>query len=226
MLAEIYIPESIVPRFNLDSKISGIDKTLINVHNGSCTYTDTPVLYNINLTLNAKNKIVIHGANGSGKSTLIKSLLNDNFIRKSGDWQYPGTHEIGYLDQHYSHFNQDNTAVELLQNIVPAWSHADIRDHLNSFLLRKNEEVNIPAKYLSGGEKVRLSLALIAAQVPKLLLLDEITNNIDLETKEHLINVLNEYPGAYILICHDTDFINQLNIDIHYEIKNGVFNLQ
>ena len=96
-----------------------------------------------------------------------------------------------------------------------------MRNHLNSFLLRKNEEVNLASKYLSGGEKARLSLALIAAKPPQLLILDEITNNIDLETKEHLCQILANYPSSMILVCHEQNFIEQLKIDRHYKIKNG-----
>ena len=75
----------------------------------------------------------------------------------------------------------------------------EIRRHLNSFLFRKNEEVAALGKTLSGGERARLSLAVIAAQTPNFIL-DEITNNLDLETREHVIEVLREYPGGMIVI--------------------------
>jgi ATPase subunit of ABC transporter with duplicated ATPase domains len=74
---------------------------------------------------------------------------------------------------------------------------------------------------LSGGEKARFSLAKIAAKTPKLLILDEITNNLDLETREHIIQVLQQYHGAMIVISHDNDFLEQINIDSFYEIKEG-----
>jgi ATPase subunit of ABC transporter with duplicated ATPase domains len=224
-LQAIYIPEVIIPKFNLSARVSGGGKTVINISNGGCAYAGTTILTNINLILNQADKVVIHGANASGKSTLIKAILNDAMVSKSGRWECPNPRDIGYLDQHYSQLNPDKTAVELIKELVPNWTHAEVRDHLNSFLLRKNEEVNIPSKYLSGGEKVRLSLALIAAQIPRLLLLDEITNNIDLETKEHVIQVLKDYPGAFILICHDMKFIEKLHIDMHYQIEDGVFHV-
>ena len=65
---------------------------------------------------------------------------------------------------------------------------------------------------LSGGEKARLSLTQIAAKTPKLLILDEITNNLDLETKEHVVQVLKAYPGAIIVISHDPDFLEEIEI--------------
>lgn len=224
-LQAIFIPEVIIPKFNLNARVSGGNKTVINISNGRCAYADIPVLIDINLTVNQADKVVIHGANASGKSTLIKAILNDVEVIKSGSWECPDSKDIGYLDQHYSQLNPDKTAVELVKELLPDWTHAEIRDHLNSFLLRKNEEVNILSKHLSGGEKVRLSLALIAAQIPKLLLLDEITNNIDLETKEHVIQVLKDYPGTFILICHDMGFIDKLHIDMHYQIENSAFKL-
>jgi len=106
----------------------------------------------------------------------------------------------------------DKTVLETISDLVPAWSHAEIRRHLNDFLFRKNEEVNALVSTLSGGEKARLSLAQIAAKTPKLLILDEITNNLDLETKEHVIQVLKYYPGAMIVISHEADFLEEIGI--------------
>jgi ATPase subunit of ABC transporter with duplicated ATPase domains len=142
------------------------------------------------------DRIAIIGRNGTGKSSLISYFT----LLKTGIWEVVDSANIGYLDQHYSNLAPDLTAIELMQQYAPNITMSEIRDHLNSYLLRKNEEVNLSVKYLSGGEKVRLSLALIGAKLPKLLILDEITNNIDLETKLHLHNILRAHPGSYILI--------------------------
>ncbi|GHU20042.1 hypothetical protein FACS189472_10710 [Alphaproteobacteria bacterium] len=80
-------------------------------------------------------------------------------------------------------------------------------------LFRKNEEVNVPVKNLSCGEKARLSLAKIAANPPKLLILDEITNNIDLETRDHIVEILREYPAAMIIISHDEIFLDEIGVE-------------
>ncbi len=162
--------------------------------------------------------MTIKGNNASGKTTLFKAILNDNKVIKSGSWY--ATNDIGYLDQHYDNLDKEKTSIENLWDIVPNWSLVDIRRHLNNFLFRKNEEVNTLVKYLSGGEKVRLSLSLIAAKTPKLLLLDEITNNLDLETRQHVIEVLKEYPGAMLIISHDEDFIVKIGIENFYNIKD------
>ncbi len=89
---------------------------------------------------------------------------------------------------------------------------------LNDFLFRKNEEVSTLTCNLSGGEKARLSLAQIAARVPRLLILDEITNNIDLETRNHVSEILSVYPSAIIVISHDEAFLEKIKIDKYYAV--------
>lgn len=79
--------------------------------------------------------------------------------------------------------------------------------------------MNALVSTLSGGEKARLSLAQIAAKTPKLLILDEITNNLDLETKEHVIQVLKSYPGAMIVISHEVDFLEEIGISEMVDVK-------
>lgn len=221
-LQELYVPEVIVPNFNLETQRLNASKTILNIENGAISYqtNNIPILTNINLQIGATEKVALLGINGCGKSTLIKAILDDSSINKLGSWWCTCINDIGYIDQHYSGLDNESTSVELLQQLMPNWSHAEIRNHLNTFLLRKNQEVNLAVKYLSGGEKVRLNLALIAAHPPKLLILDEITNNIDLETKEHLIQVLCEYPGSMILICHDQNFVDSIAIDSYYVIEN------
>ena len=86
---------------------------------------------------------------------------------------------------------------------------------------RENEEVNCLVAKASGGEKARLSLAQIAAKTPKLLILDEVTNNLDLETRGHVIEVLKNYPGAMIVISHDADFLNEIGVNAYFKISDG-----
>lgn len=223
-LDEIYIPEVIIPKFHLPFGTINSSKNVISIINGSICYDKSQcIVSNINLQLTATQKIALVGCNGCGKSTLIRAILQDVVVKIDGEWQIPNTRDIGYVDQFYANLTPSLTSVEMLQQLTPQWSYAEIRDHLNTFLLRRNEEVNLQTKYLSGGEKLRLSLALIAAKPPKLLLLDEVTNNIDLETKEHLLQVLNIYPGAMILICHENAFLQKLSIDTIYVIEDGQF---
>jgi ATPase subunit of ABC transporter with duplicated ATPase domains len=73
-------------------------------------------------------------------------------------------------------------------------------------------------KNLSGGERARLSLAQIAANPPKLLILDEVTNNLDLETRDHVAQVLRDFPGAMLIVSHDPDFLKEVQIEEYYEL--------
>ena len=218
-LASLVCPEVIKPAFTIRAGESG--RVLVSITEGSVGY-QYPVLTAINLSITSGDRVAIEGDNGSGKSTLVKAILNTKEIIKTGEWQLLNTAAIGYLDQHYSTLDETKTVLEVLQECASDWPYLEIRKHLNAFLFRKNEEINALVATLSGGEKARLSLAQIAAVAPKLLLLDEMTNNLDLETKEHVIQVLKEYPGAMVIISHDTDFLNALGINTHYLLHNGL----
>jgi ATPase subunit of ABC transporter with duplicated ATPase domains len=130
---------------------------------------------------------------------------------------------MGHLDQHYAPLDPAQTAAELVGGLRGDWTYAECRKHLNDFLFRKNEEVNTPVARLSGGERARLSLALIAAQTPRLLLLDEVTNNLDLETREHVLEVLKGFPGAILVVSHDVDFLERLGVEETITIGKGQY---
>ncbi len=223
-LVGTFIHKSIEPRFNLDARKLSSSKALVSVVNGACGY-DELILHNISIQVLPKEHIAIIGNNGTGKSTFLKALLNDPSILKQGEWVTPLIKDIGYLDQHYSSLNQSLTVFETIKEIVPEWSDAQVRKQLNDFLFRTQEEVTNKVNNLSGGEKARLTLASIAAQSPQLLLLDEITNNVDIETRKHIIEVLKAYPGAMIIISHDIDFLTELGVLTIYETKNVTMNL-
>lgn len=217
-LDELYLPEAINYKFSIDS-CSIKNCALVQISNGSIGYIpNQQVLSNVNLMISNNDRIAICGNNGSGKSTLVKAIMGDKTIYKKGNWFTPNRSNIGYLDQHYSTLNPNQSALEIISNLMPNWSHIQIRKHLNDFLFRKNEEVNTPVAFFSGGEKARLSLAQIAVKNPKLLILDEITNNLDLETKSHVIQVLKNYPGALLVISHDPDFLEEIEVKDFYEI--------
>ncbi len=220
-LSELHLPKIIKVKFSLTSADLRLGKSLICINEGALGY-ETTFLHNINLQVSVGDRIAISGNNGTGKSSLIKAILDDKSLNKSGVWQLPPIKDIGYLDQHYQTLSNNETVLESIEKVVPDWSVEQIRRHLGDFLFYENEQVNSFVSTLSGGEKARLSLALIAANTPKLLLLDEITNNLDLLTKEHVILVLREYPGTMIVISHDDEFIKAIGITAFYEIKDGI----
>lgn len=214
-LFELRLPQIIEPKFYFTASESR-KKNLISIINGNIE----PVIKNINLSIMTSDRIAIMGNNGSGKSTLVKAILNDPKIIKSGTWNLPKIEEIGYLDQHYATLSADYSVLESIQQWVPHWDSTSIRHHLSDFLFQKNEAVNTRVSELSGGEKARLSLAQIAAKTPQLLILDEITNNLDLDMREHVIQILNEYPGTLIVISHDEDFLKRIEITNQILISN------
>ena len=218
-LSNLRLPETILPKFSLKSADISPSKILISIVDGGCGYS-SPLLEGIFLSLNACGRLAITGDNGSGKSTLVKAILNEATVIKSGDWIVPKSEDIGYLDQHYATLASNKTVLEEIQTLVAMWPHEEIRRYLNDFLFRKNEEVLARVATLSGGEKTRLSLAKIAAKTPKLLILDEVTNNLDLETRAHVIQVLRHYAGALIVISHDEDFLKEIGIEEFYELKS------
>ena len=221
-LSGLFIPEEIVPKFSLTAADLS-NRALITISEGSVRYQDSePLLTDIFLSMGAQDRVALLGDNGSGKSTFIKALLGDSEIITSGQWSVIKREDMGYLDQHYGTLFCDCSVFETIQKLLPVGtSHADIRRFLNDFLFRKNEEVNALVATLSGGEKARLSLAQIAAKTPKLLILDEVTNNLDLETRAHVIELLREYPGALLVISHDADFLKQIGITDEYCVKKG-----
>jgi ATPase subunit of ABC transporter with duplicated ATPase domains len=220
-LTDLKIPEPLKPSFTLKAKDISAKKTVISISSGCVGYNDKYILKNVNLFLIGSDRLAILGNNGSGKTTLLKAILNYSEITKGGLWDTPNIKDIGYLDQYYSSLDDTMTVLETIIDLSPDKPLLQIRSFLNDFLFRKNEEVNKLVSVLSGGERARLSLAKIAVKTPKLLLLDEITNNIDLETKAHVTKVIKEYPGAIIIVSHDIPFLEEINISKKYVISNN-----
>jgi ATPase subunit of ABC transporter with duplicated ATPase domains len=220
-LGQLNLQEIILPKFSLTASDLG-HKMLVSIQHGSIGYDPSkPVLSDIHFSILPSERIAILGDNGSGKSTLIRAILRDIQVTVTGEWYLPKAEDIGYLDQHYGTLPSNYSVLDCVRMMRADWSPTEARRHLNDFLFRKNEEVNAMVSTLSGGEKARLSLAQIAARTPRLLVLDEMTNNLDLETREHVIQVLKAYPGAIIVISHDQDFLNEIAIKNWYTAQQG-----
>lgn len=216
-LQELDIEEDIRPRFEFPLSAT-TTKALVTITEGVVSYGQQIILTHINLNLTGQSRLALCGANGSGKSTLLKAIMGDTSIKKEGLWITPAIKDIGYLDQHYQLLNDEDSVLETIEGCRPDWTHATIRQHLNNFLFRKNEQINARVSTLSGGEKARLCLAKIAAKPPKLLILDELSNNLDLKTRNHVITVLKNYPGPFIVISHDSDFLQLIDFTETYTV--------
>ena len=152
---------------------------------------------------------------------MLKAILDQKSIFKTGEWRVCAPEHIGYLDQHYAYLKPELSVIQHVKKLRPDWIETDVRRHLNDFLFQKNEEVMQLTSTLSGGEKARACLSMIAAKTPKLFIVDEITNNLDIETKNHVIQVLKHYPGAMIIVSHQEDFLRAIGIDRICKIIDG-----
>lgn len=211
-MKDLFLPEEII--FNFD--FTGIKKnSTFSVINGSVGYEkDKPILQNLNITID--DNLAICGKNGSGKTTLLRALCDDKKIYRTGEWNLPK--KIQYIDQHYDILDDEKNAIEIISETNKNLNTNEVRRFLSGFLFRYNEECNLKSKYLSGGERVRLALAKICCCPSELLILDEITNNIDLETKEHVIKILKNYKNKFIVVSHDEDFLKRIDIKNFFDL--------
>lgn len=165
------------------------------------------------------DRCAIIGKNGTGKSTLIKTLM-EKVKPLSGDFLLGHQIEIGYFDQELAQFNSSNTVLEELWNLFPHLDHTAIRNALGCFLFR-GEEVFKEVSVLSGGEKVRLTLAKLMLEHGNFLLMDEPTNHLDIPGKEALEESLKGYDGTLLCVSHDRYFISQVATSILVLDDNG-----
>ncbi len=217
-LDNLWQPEELSYSFGLVGFSS--TNAVVTIVDGRCGYLAGDFsLTNINLNLSGNSRVALCGDNGSGKTSLLRAIIRDPQLWIAGEWLLPPLGEVSYLDQHYSSIEYNATVLEMASRANPDLTSAELRAFLNRFLFRKNEEVSKTGAILSGGEKARLSLALIALRRPKLLIIDEISNNIDLTTRNHIISVLRDYPGAMLIISHDREFLEQLAINDYYNLS-------
>ena len=165
-------------------------------------------LAEVTMEVRRGERICVMGDNGTGKSTLLKSIIGE--IEPLGGYMMLGHQiQIAYFDQNLADFHSGNTVLEELWNEYPDLDMYQVRSVLGAFLFTADEvfkEVNV----LSGGEKVRLSLAKLMMKKANFLILDEPTNHLDIVSKEALENALNEYDGTILFVSHDRYFIKKI----------------
>ncbi|MGL5061977.1 MAG: ABC-F family ATP-binding cassette domain-containing protein [Microcoleus sp.] len=219
-------------------------KNLIDIQGADLKLGDRVLIENIQLHVASDSRIAIAGKNGSGKSCLLQAILEINRFQKvdrektsclfgnhnrkgstkrssaileSGEVAVKSAMQAVYLDQNYETVDRTLTVLENMRSANPDLDYQLLRQQLGHFLFF-NDEVNKPASALSGGELARLALAEIGISQIDLLILDEPTNNLDLETVDRIVDGVNEFQGALLVISHDLDFLSRIRIDRAYQI--------
>lgn len=180
---------------------------VIEVENLTIKSNEKTILDDINLKIMAKERIAFIGSNGSGKSTLVKTIMNTQELPVFGKVEVGPSVKIGYLPQ-IINFERDNQNVLMYFKESTYTDEQKARATLAAFHFYK-DDVNKIVRNLSGGERIRLRLAILLQKQVNCLIFDEPTNHIDIPTKEVLERAIEEFNGTVIFVSHDRYFINK-----------------
>ena len=199
---------------------ANMSSPLIELTNADIGYSDTPLLHNANVQVTPDTRLGLLGMNGAGKSTLIKALVGELGVL-TGKYRVSDTLKLGYFNQHQMDIlDAKATPIEMLRRLAGKTSDAMLRSFLGSFDFR-GERIDTPSELFSGGERARLTLALIVWQRPNVLVLDEPTNHLDLQMRQALTIALQGFKGAVVLVSHDRELIANV-CDELYLVHDGI----
>lgn len=185
---------------------ANMSSPLIEMSNADIGYSETPLLHNANVQVTPDTRLGLLGMNGAGKSTLIKALVGEIGIL-SGSYRVSDTLKLGYFNQHQMDtLDAAATPIQMLRRLAGKTSDAELRSFLGSFDFR-GDRIDTASELFSGGERARLTLALIVWQRPNVLVLDEPTNHLDLQMRQALTIALQGFKGAVVLVSHDRELI-------------------
>ena len=177
------------------------------------------ILRDVRLMVRGGDRIGILGVNGAGKSTLVKTLAGELDVQAGSRKASKGL-KVGYFAQHQlDMLDPDSSPLQHLARLAPDTREQELRNYLGSFGFG-GERVMDKVAPMSGGEKARLALSLIVWQKPNLLLLDEPSNHLDVETREALTTALAEFGGSMLLVSHDRHLL-RTTVDTFWIVADG-----
>lgn len=212
-------------KFKLNSAESS-GKIVAELENISHSFDERVVLRDLTTTVMRGDRIGIVGANGAGKSTLLKILLG-KLTPQQGKVKHGSKMEVAYFDQLREHLDMDKN---LIDNVSGGQDYIEINGqskHVISYLsdfLFTPDRIRTPAKALSGGEQNRAILAKVFSRPANVLVLDEPTNDLDIETLELLEDILLKFEGTVLLVSHDRQFMDNVVTSLMVFEGDGIVN--
>jgi ATP-binding cassette subfamily F protein 3 len=202
-------PEDAAKRVFTFPQPEELSPPIVALEGGETGYGDTVVLRKLNLRIDQDDRIALLGRNGQGKSTLSK-LLADRLPLMAGRMTRSSKLRVGYFAQHQvDELRVEETPIQHMLRARPGVQQSKLRAQLAGFGLMA-AQADTEVGRLSGGQKARLSLLLATLDAPHMLILDEPTNHLDIESREALVEALNAYEGAVILVSHDMHLLGMV----------------
>ncbi len=195
-------------------------KTPLTARGLSRSYGSLEIFTDVDLAIDRGSRVVVLGLNGAGKTTLLRILSGIDTPDTGAVVPGHGL-KLGYYAQEHENLDVTRTVLENMKSAAPELGETDTRKTLGSFLF-SGDDVNKPAGVLSGGEKTRLSLAMLVVSSANVLLLDEPTNNLDPASREEILGALKTYKGAVVLVSHDEGAVSALEPERVLLLPDGV----